>query len=488
MTRFQRILFRKPKNHFERLMIQQFLGGGDSEIKEVSGIPPLMLPDSVGSPLTAYSITGATEQDGEPSPESPVEVKGVGVKTGNLLAENDLLSGYWGSDLRIISPTSKIYKSFKIDLPQGTYTLSSEYNTRVIGFVINGTYSTDSKILPWTFTISEPQTVYASFRLESNVNWDGWVMFNEGSEPLPYEPFGYKIPILTSGKNLIGEIVKNEIAASVDGNFMPNPDGIRTGYIKVAIGESYTISAKYYPFQNYISFYNENKQYLSRTGGTTLNTPRVFKVPEGAFYMVATATATTGAHIKPVDYEDFNCQIELGTTATAYEPYTETITTIYTDRQLYSGDKISYPENQRITKTGVLILDGSQSRLTYSESGGYFRLDQLGSKAWTTGFCSHYSVKSDSTRYDMTIYSKSSGIIWIYDSRFSDLDSYKAYLSEQYNNGTPVTIYYELAEPTTETITLPEIPTLAGTNVLSVQTEVQPENVKIRYKTDKKET
>ena len=44
---------------------------------ELSGIPPLSFT-SKGKPLTAWSITGNTVQNGTPTPENPVEVQAVG--------------------------------------------------------------------------------------------------------------------------------------------------------------------------------------------------------------------------------------------------------------------------------------------------------------------------------------------------------------------------------------------------------------------------
>ena len=44
---------------------------------ELSGIPPLSFT-AKGKPLTAWSITGNTVQNGTPTPENPVEVQAVG--------------------------------------------------------------------------------------------------------------------------------------------------------------------------------------------------------------------------------------------------------------------------------------------------------------------------------------------------------------------------------------------------------------------------
>lgn len=73
----------------------------------------------------------------------------------------------------------------------------------------------------------------------------------------------------------------------------------------------------------------------------------------------------------------------------------------------------------------------------------------------------------------------------------------KEYLSAQYANGTPVTIWYVLATPTTGIVNEPlskignyvdsisdviSIPTVRGENVFDVDTEVKPSEVYIKYK------
>lgn len=58
---------------------------------------------------------------------------------------------------------------------------------------------------------------------------------------------------------------------------------------------------------------------------------------------------------------------------------------------------------------------------------------------------------------------------------------FKEYLKSEYEKGTPVTIYYQLAEPTSETVDVPAIQTLKGNTVIDVDTEVQPSNVSITY-------
>lgn len=83
------------------------------------------------------------------------------------------------------------------------------------------------------------------------------------------------------------------------------------------------------------------------------------------------------------------------------------------------------------------------------------------------------------------------------DTYGTDTTAWKAYLAAQYANGTPVTVWYVLAEPTTGIVNEPlakigdyadelhsedaavTIPTANGSNTLTVETDLQPSEVSI---------
>ena len=79
-------------------------------VKTISGIPPITLPDCVDDEsLIGYSISGNSVQNGEPTPENPVEVESVGdydEETGkykiSVLCGNKATSFYLDEPLRKI--------------------------------------------------------------------------------------------------------------------------------------------------------------------------------------------------------------------------------------------------------------------------------------------------------------------------------------------------------------------------------------------------
>ena len=87
----------------------------------------------------------------------------------------------------------------------------------------------------------------------------------------------------------------------------------------------------------------------------------------------------------------------------------------------------------------------------------------------------------------------------IKDNSFNTALNFLTYLQQQYTNGTPVTVWYVLAEPTTGIVNEPlrkigdyadilsmeqagvQIPTLHGNTVIDVLTELKPSEMYIKY-------
>lgn len=195
-----------------------------SHYSSISGIPPLTLTNSKGLPLKKWSITGNTVQDREPTPEQPIEVKGVGdydAETGkykvdvvsrgkNLFDKTKVRSGWYSSSTSqiILSTVDGRFVSVKVK-PDTTYTfskkyfnISSERNTIILTSVYPENTRTDyNRIInrpyaeeTWSFTTGSNDN-YANImfarsaadeEIEKIVNT---IMLNEGLIHLPYEPY-----------------------------------------------------------------------------------------------------------------------------------------------------------------------------------------------------------------------------------------------------------------------------------------------------------
>ena len=159
-----------------------------------------------------------------------------------------------------------------------------------------------------------------------------------------------------------------------------------------------------------------------------------------------------------------NIQLELGSTATAYEPYQGQSYPIslgnielakignYQDRIYKNGGKW-YIEKQ----VGKVVLDGSESYAYYSNYGG-FRYQNANFNISSANpsedlICSHFTVATVRgilpTAPVIKTYTQSADSTYIFlCDGTSDVDAFKTWLSTH-----PTTVYYALATPTTTEIT-----------------------------------
>lgn len=82
---------------------------------------------------------------------------------------------------------------------------------------------------------------------------------------------------------------------------------------------------------------------------------------------------------------------------------------------------------------------------------------------------------------DLNDFSKGANenLVFNYDDSGEHINDFKAWLSQLYADGTPVIVYHALSNPTTESITIPQIATINGQNTLSIGTTLQPSSMSI---------
>ncbi len=172
------------------------------------------------------------------------------------------------------------------------------------------------------------------------------------------------------------------------------------------------------------------------------------------------------------------------------------ITNIYLDEPLRKigdyADVIDFERGIVERKIKKLVFDGSETFQLNSNNTVFVTfIDDIGvfMNRNSPILSSHYqtaSIYDDlySRRMNYGVYFGASlaDRICIRNKDMTTVESFKEHLTEQYNAGTPVTVYYALAEPTTETLALPKIPTFSGTTIISTDTEVEPSDIEITYK------
>jgi hypothetical protein len=281
----------------------------------ISGIPPLILSDSVGKPLVSWSITGNTVQDGEPSPESPVKVKGTGDKTENLFTDKTIYH-------LTISETGILYYS----ATSSCVIIKVESNCKY--------YISTNTILPvlrigCSHTMPQESSALSNYIRLRNTNSaeiktgsDTEYLVFQGSQSLEntwlnelYVGQGYKVPVVSRGKNLWNASAFSGTSGGFRDFF--NQESEKLIFEK---DKQYTISFKHTTVSTIGVYklcftYTDGTQ--SKTGWfTTSNAPVPFTSQSGK----------TVLSIKITDYNNYvnvevsNIQLELGDTATEYEP------------------------------------------------------------------------------------------------------------------------------------------------------------------------
>lgn len=418
---------------------------------------------------------------------------------------------------------------------------------------------------PKTFTLTEETTIASILGVcAAEAEYDNQkvrFMINSGSEALPYEPYSsevwYDIPHYIHKTDtdtittLPADIYPNDTTATVglkgnmsqtgtptsDSPVIPQGTGERTGnlaqwekggisittganeayrtkeqggtceqlrtqYISCIGDSNYVLSVNKYPVQSFISFYDENKNYLTRTSGNQQGGTRTFKTDINAKYMRAQIAHITQDQVYPAIEENVQFAITLGSTALPYEPngYKIPISSANATTPVYLGEVASTRRVKKLVFTGeesfTQTSDYQQSaRFRFKANDarrgeGTYSIDTIISSHYVsaTGFASGTIVQSNGTDINLTFNMQS--------STYPDLTTFKNWLAQQYAAGTPITVWYVLATEETGIVNEPlmkigeyadevaniSIPVTSGGDTLSVDTTLQPSEVTATYK------
>lgn len=172
----------------------------------------------------------------------------------------------------------------------------------------------------------------------------------------------------------------------------------------------------------------------------------------------------------------FRPQIELGSTATAYEPYQGNTYTVGFGRTVYGGT-LDWNTGVLTVDRGILTMDGTNNMVYSSSGAGRFVSYQLsGSIAeFDDGaavgplVCSHYATVSADALYRTEgryLIAQNGEELWFSSTGYTNVDDFKAYLNAQSTAGTPVQVAYKLKTPTVIQLSPVQIAALSGTNTL----------------------
>ena len=322
---------------------------------EVEGVPPLTFPSN-GNNLLNYRIDGANG--------------GVGDRTANLLDYN------WLFDYEQ-KRVNEYFNYIQITLePNTTYNVTSDYDynqaQNATAFIVvnsNTAITTANGGVFGSLTVTTTQDGILKIARRIKGNNETMIPkredFENNSKHIQisinsvnddnYEPYGYKIPVVISGKNLVN---KNNMLqgywAYANGSFISVNTWICTPKIECLGNTTYT-----YQFSNAsrwsgFVFYDKNGNYIStsniQNSSSTEYRTYTATSPSNARYLVVNIAGFPGTEATISVSDLINFQLEQNNEVTNYEPYIEPTTT-----NIYLDEPIEVNESKELSDTNVNI-------------------------------------------------------------------------------------------------------------------------------------
>lgn len=506
-------------------------GGGGTETT-VTGVSPLLLAAALKKPIKSLTQYGLCSQADTPTPSSPVpimcnngEIK-YGALGANLLdpspsntilgyyirkedgvekdaASNFMFAGYMpveagktyvaygreksGNDLSDYNRVAW-YDSTK------TWISGADYLQNKIAVVTapeNAAYARFSCNPTGTTTTTVTQALVDSY------NW----MFAEGTaEITPFIPFvggiytdGTPEVLTVSGKNVYNPARKTDKRyLSTNGTSVYKDGCSFTHAIPVEYGKTYTfsgISSEEGSNNKRLVLYTDTENPPLQTSVVAVTATAVTGV--GVPYSVSiTVNDPTAKYIRAsFNTNDTNVQMEEGATATTYQPYVAPQIVTDIPMLLSVGDYADEAEIISGIKTGRIgwhVFDGTESVGKSSAYGTAFYI-QSAAPAWGAQkeivMCSHYLGLGTASSASAvgTCFFNASGHFYFRVADNSDTAAFKAWLAEQYANGTPVIVFFALATETTEQATAHALHTNEGDTIITATANVSPIQLEATY-------
>lgn len=280
---------------------------------------------------------------------------------------------------------------------------------------------------------------------------------------------GIQETIEVHGKNLLNPATRTDgYYISANGNIAQDLDFCCSALIPVKPNTNYMLSGITGAVEGNrrLHAYDSNGNWISQIR-------RAYTIA-GNTYNITGTTPNNCAYVRiSIGMADTNVQLELGSTATAYEPYFNGGTAI-AEMLLKVGqykDEQSVLDGVVTRKVGVRVLKGTDADLHYYgvyRGHNLFYFNVAPDEYWINRgdiipVCSHYNgyegdaakMPNQNIRFQNRNDATETNLSRLYlaDDRFDNSSDLKTWLTAQYNAGTPVIIVYPLATPTTEQVT-----------------------------------
>lgn len=350
----------------------------------------------------------------------------------------------------------------------------------------------------------------------------------EGSSETDFEPYGYKIPVIVKGKNLLsrvseftsaGVIIKTGISEWIM-NGTTEGSGQQNFYLKIDMNQSiilnpgtYTLSRKYCS-----GTYNDITGYHTWIGLKDLNNHWVgeqlavynnnYNKNVSVTFTITEESIVSYAMVGNGEFSNytFQMQLEYGDKSTEFEIYKDPIEyKIFLDEPLRSvngkTDYLDFKTKKVIRNVHEMTIrksDVVNKSLIYSNRYGWNGFEvtlpseyYFGNAYITWGLSTYFVNPSNQysnafTKPYLYVNSANGTKKWMYfvttPTSSQSLSDFQAWVEEKYTENKPVKLMYPRNEAVEEIIEIPDINIYKNSVIIEVSTKIKPSNIYIKYK------
>lgn len=395
--------------------------------------------------------TDTWEQGGaSPSPDYLSQVKAVGSNVNLFDKDNMTIGKIWNGATLLDSDVGNA--SPKIPVTAGkTYIRNAGYSSNYIIKENNSVVDVQGG----TNAITMPEDAkYWMFNIPKDIDINT-IKAEEGSISTPQSKYGQGcVKVTKCNKNIlniedIDETEKNGIKYSVKNGIL-KLNGTATASFDIQLSKNikikkgkYTHSSSYIQPGLYISFNNLGYTIISAQVGKK----RTFEITEDTTYKSYFIWIDKGTVLNNVEIK---LQLEAGTTVTDFIEHQSQSVIMPVQKEMLEGDYVADVEHHEWKK---LTLTGNENIKLNTAFANVFNIEIPKINIMNQQVCLCNIAKG--VVYNTALFTIQDNIIMtaslnkiVYKStKFSSLSEFKTYLQNQYEEGTPVIVYYKLAEP-----------------------------------------
>lgn len=191
-----------------------------------------------------------------------------------------------------------------------------------------------------------------------------------------------------------------------------------------------------------IAFYDEDKNYINRAY-LTQNNKITSQILSNSKY-VRVFINKSGLILNGNSFEQYELQLEYNITPSTYVPHKEqTFTFPLGNEKLMLGDYLADDGIHHVR--GQVVFDGLETWNMSITSRFYITVNNIKSN-FNTGMCNKFVKQTLQAQNGITFAPSNTKNIYIYYSNKTTVNDFKNWLTEQYNNNSPVIVEYELNE------------------------------------------